>query len=354
MFYANNRKGYVCNPAALMDAIWRNYPGEYELIWVTRFPESCEALDDIIVVKQRSLAYFKYFIRTKYMITNDMIDEALVKKRGQIFLSTWHGGGAYKKVGMSTRSEDIHFAQNFQKWYGRLDYFVSSCQKCTDMYAEAFGLDKQSFLATGTPRNDIFFANHEEINQRVRSFYELSEQTKILLFAPSFQMSAPEKEHYDREELIKVTKQLHERTGTPWVTLYRSHYLRDEEKNEESSLLLDGNAYYEMQDLLYAADVLVTDFSSCIWDFSFTGRPILMLENRLLEYEKEDRGFFVPQETWPYLKVGGIQDLVDVISTNIDKDFSSAYAKHWEEMGSFEMGNACNLIINTVIKGEKE
>lgn len=354
MFYANNRKGYVCNPAALMDAIWRNYPGEYELIWVTRFPESCEALDDIIVVKQRSLAYFKYFIRTKYMITNDMIDEALVKKRGQIFLSTWHGGGAYKKVGMSTRSEDIHFAQNFQKWYGRLDYFVSSCQKCTDMYAEAFGLDKQSFLATGTPRNDIFFANHEEINQRVRSFYELSEQTKILLFAPSFQMSAPEKEHYDREELIKVTKQLHERTGTPWVTLYRSHYLRDEEKNEESSLLLDGNAYYEMQDLLYAADVLVTDFSSCIWDFSFTGRPILMLENRLLEYEKEDRGFFVPQETWPYLKVGGIQDLVDVISTNIDKDFSSAYAKHWEEMGSFETGNACNLIINTVIKGEKE
>lgn len=352
MFYANNRKGYVCNPAALLDALRQNEPGKYELIWVTRFPQSCEKKEDVIVVKQRSFIYFRYFIRTKYFITNDMVDEALVKKPKQIFVSTWHGGGAYKKVGLSTLKEDADFAKNFSKWYGRLDYFVSSCQKCTDMYAEAFGLNKQIFLETGTPRNDIFFAPHEDINKRVRDFYGLSEETKILLFAPSFQMSAPEKEHYDRQTLQQTAKQLYEKTRTPWVILYRSHYLREEEGEEELSLLLDGNAYFEMQDLLYVADVLITDFSSCIWDFSLTGRPIILLENRLSEYEKEDRGFFVPPATWPYLRVNGIKELAKVIYDNIGRDFSSVYAEHWREMGSFETGNACQLIISTIIKGE--
>lgn len=352
MFYANNRKGYVCNPAALMETIRHNNPDEYELIWVTRFPESCETREGVTVVKQRSLAYYIFFLRTKYMITNDMIDESLFKKSGQVFLSTWHGGGAYKKVGVSTLSENTNFAHNFSKWYGRLDYFVSSCHACTEMYAEAFGLKKQQFLETGTPRNDIFFHRHEEIGKRVRNFYGLSEQTKLLLFAPSFQMSAPEKEHYDRNKLLTVATQLQEKTGTSWVILYRTHYLCEEEKNAAQPRLLDGNAYYEMQDLLYVADVLVTDFSSCIWDFSLTGRPIILLENRLREYEAEDRGFFVPYESWPYLKVNDIEDLTDAIFCNLTRDFTSIYAKHWEEMGSFESGNACNMIINTVIRGE--
>lgn len=346
MFYAFNRKGIVCNPAALMDYMWRNMPEQYELIWVTRFPETCDARVGVTVVKQRSLSFFRLFIRTKYFITNDMIDEALVKKRGQIFLTTWHGGGAYKKVGISTTSEDPQFAKNFSKWYGRLDYFVSSCQKCTDMYAEAFGLDKNCFLETGTPRNDIFFGEHPEISMRVRNFYDIPEQTKILLFAPSFQMSAPDKENYDHHQLVEIAKELEKKTGSPWVILYRSHYFSEVEQKEDQELIKNGNAYYEMQDLLYSADVLVTDFSSCIWDFSLTGRPVVVMEYRLKEYETEDRGFFVPYEKWPYLKIQKISELTEAIPSSLNEDFSSIYQKHWEEMGSFETGTACQSILN--------
>lgn len=88
MFYANNRKGYVCNPSVLMESFWLKHPGKYELIWVTRFPETCTMRTGITVVRQRSLSYFKLFLRCGIFITNDMIDEALVKKRGQIFLTT--------------------------------------------------------------------------------------------------------------------------------------------------------------------------------------------------------------------------------------------------------------------------
>lgn len=346
MFYASNRKGIVCNPAALMDYLWRNMPEQYELIWVSRFPDTCDGRTGITIVRQRSLAYFRLFLRTKFFITNDMIDETLIKKKGQVFLTTWHGGGAYKKVGISTTTEDREFKKNFKKWYGRLDYFVSSCQVCTDMYGEAFGLKPSCFLETGTPRNDIFFSKHSEINSRVRDFYKIPDQAKILLFAPSFQMTAPEKEQYDRQQLAQIALDLEKSTKSPWYILYRTHYLREKGEQEDPDVIKDGNAYYEMQDLLYAADVLVTDFSSCIWDFSLTGRMIVVMENRLKEYEAEDRGFFVPYETWPYIKIQQLSDLIKVIPAHYKKDFSSVYKKHWKEMGSFETGTACETIID--------
>ncbi|MDD7403597.1 MAG: CDP-glycerol glycerophosphotransferase family protein [Butyribacter sp.] len=353
MFYAHNRKGYVCNPAALMTAIQQKYPEEYELIWVTGFPESCEKREGITVVRQRSLEYFRYFIRTKYFVTNDMVDESLVKKRGQIFIDTWHGGGAYKKVGIGTIGEDEVFAENFLKWYGRLDYFLSSCQMCTDLYAKAFYLKPDIFLETGTPRNDIFFRKQEETKQKVRDFYHISPKTKIILFAPSFQHSAPEKEQYDRNVLQNVVEELHRKTKEDWVMLYRAHYYSEVDKKTEQLWLKDGNAYYEMQDLLYTADILVTDFSSCIWDFALTGRPIILMENRLAEYESEDRGFFVPYEFWPYIKIQDLSQLVDTILQYEAEDFSDRYAEHMQKMGSFETGSACEQVIDTIFRGEE-
>lgn len=353
MFYANNRKGYVCNPAALMKALQSQRPDQYELIWVTRFPETCRKRPGITVVKQRSLTYFKLFLRTKFFITNDMVDEALVKKNGQIFLTTWHGGGAYKKVGSSALKEDDGFAKNFHKWYSRLDYFVSSCQVCTDLYAGAFGLDRRIFLETGTPRNDIFFHEHPEIARRVRDFYKLEPDIRILLFAPSFQMSAPEKEIYDTGVLADIAAKLRDMTGESWCILYRCHYFRENDVIASSDLVKNGNAYYEIQDLLYASDVLVTDFSSCIWDFALTGRPIVVLEPRLKEYERQDRGFFVSYEKWPYIKCQSLSELPDIIQQYGSRDFSEEYAAHFEEMGSFEQGKACQDIIN-LIEQQKE
>ena len=113
----------------------------------------------------------------------------------------------------------------------------------------------------------------------------------------------------------------------------------------EREQIKDGNAYFEMQDLLYTSDLLVTDFSSCIWDFALTGRPIILLEQRLQEYEQMDRGFFVPYETWPYLKCHNMSELADTAAAHWDEDFSSAYAKHFDAMGSFEQGDACEKIM---------
>ena len=71
----------MCNPSVLMESFWLKHPGEYELIWVTRFSGNLYDADRNTVVRQRSLSYFKLFLRCGIFITNDMIDEALVKKK---------------------------------------------------------------------------------------------------------------------------------------------------------------------------------------------------------------------------------------------------------------------------------
>ncbi|MCI5640585.1 MAG: CDP-glycerol glycerophosphotransferase family protein, partial [Lachnospiraceae bacterium] len=120
MFYAHNRQGIVDNPAFLLRYLQQYFPDHYELLWITTAPDSCTPLPNVKIVGRRSLQYFRYYIRTKIYISNDMIDEWLIKKKGQIYLTTWHGGGAYKQIGKQVCSEDSEFIKNYDKLYNRL------------------------------------------------------------------------------------------------------------------------------------------------------------------------------------------------------------------------------------------
>ena len=172
-------------------------------------------------------------------------------------------------------------------------------------------------------------------------------------------MSVPKKEDYDIQKLEHLAIKLQGETGEKWIILYRCHYFMEKEScfletGEISGLVKNGNSYYEMQDILYTSDILVTDFSSCMWDFALTGRPVIVLEKNIREYEKNDRGFFIPYERWPFIKCETFINIPEIIREFGQSDFSDRYAKHFEEMGSFEQGNACQNIIDRIFEGQKE
>ena len=88
MLYAHHRSGYVCNPGALLQYLEAKHPGQWDLVWVTEYPESLPHLPGVRICGRRSFQYFRTFIRTKVFITNDMVDENLIKKPGQLFISS--------------------------------------------------------------------------------------------------------------------------------------------------------------------------------------------------------------------------------------------------------------------------
>jgi len=98
-----------------------------------------------------------------------------------------------------------------------------------------------------------------------------------------------------------------------------------------------------MQELLCAADVLITDYSSSIWDFSFTGKPCFLYAPDLAQYDKE-RGFYTSIETWPAILAEDNDTLIKNILDFNERDFTERVRKHHDDLGSYETGQATQII----------
>ncbi len=374
MFYANQRKGMVCNPAFLMNYIYENFSGAFELVWVSDWPETCGRPAGITVVGKGSFLYYFYFIRTKFFITNDYFDENLIKKKGQIIVCTWHGGGAYKKIGTKALLKTGEKILNSKKSYGRFSFFLSSCQKCTDTFPALLGLSGAEMLNIGSLGNDRFFEGHRKRQERVRKFYNLRKGCRIVLYAPSFWRaeSLQESKGAMLETLAGLVCALEKKTGDVWICLVRRHYLDEagkrktgrertekkgtgnnrtgyEKTDETYQQILNGNLYYEIQDLLLASDVLITDVSSVMWDAMLLYKPVFLLSDRVREYEKKDRGFIVPPEKWPFFFVDRIEEIPEILAEMDREEYILRIKKHLEYMGSFEKGNACGEFMRRVV-----
>lgn len=347
MFYTHNRPGIVDNPAYLLRYLLAHYPDEYELYWVSSEPGTCHAPSGVRVVGRRSFLYFYTYIRTKIFVTNDMADEWLVKKPGQIYLSTWHGGGAYKQIGQQACLNDYDFIKNYNRLYKRLDYFVASCKKAQKIFQTAMDLQNTIFLPYGSPRNDIFFKDPSSEAKKVRAFYNLDPKKKILLYAPSFFQDTIDHgstELLPKEELLSVLEALEKATNDSWICLARHHYFTTMASELFDDRIRNGNQYPEMQDLLCASDLLVTDFSSCIWDMGLLHKPVIVLDDAIARYKQTDRGFFIPPTQWPYLHARSIAEIPAVYEHYQRKSYLTALDDHYAFMGSYETGHACEQL----------
>ena len=133
---------------------------------------------------------------------------------------------------------------------------------------------------------------------------------------------------------------LSERFGGNWSILFRCHYYIVEDAKNLSSDYINASDYPDMQELLYAADMLITDYSSSIWDFSFTGRPCLLYATDLNDYQVS-QGFYSDIHTWPFPLAESNQELLDNIQHFSFDTYTKAIQQHHEDLGSYESGTAC-------------
>ena len=97
--------------------------------------------------------------------------------------------------------------------------------------------------------------------------------------------------------------------------------------------------YPDMQDLLKCADVLLTDYSSCMWDFSLMHKPCFLYARDISEYRGE-RDFYTPIEDWPFPLASNNDELAQVIADFDEDAYHAAVDRHHEELGSTESGTA--------------
>lgn len=195
------------------------------------------------------------------------------------------------------------------------------------------------------PRNDVIIKNQEQLfREKVYKHYGLSSDCRVVLYAPTYRDAGNIYEPIDIDAVIVALK---EQFGGNWVCLMRMHYLGSTKK--EKSSVISATDYPDMQELLAASDVLISDYSSSIWDFSFTGRPCLLYTPDVDLYV-EKRGLDTPINTWGFPVCKTNTSLCNQILHWDGNAYKKKMAEHHNRLGSCETGKATEMISKRIYK----
>ena len=253
---------------------------KYEFIYITLFefrPKNIKSYSFYNIVSLYHLA------TAKYLFANTAFYSFLPLKKEQKDIQLWHGAGAFKKFGF-----DISNTTSYK--YDSITLLSVSSNKIIDIYANAFRISKEKVKNLGLPRADIFFK--EEEKQRVREeFYknypELKNK-KIILYAPTFRDT--EKNKFNLKLDIELMKENLE--GLNYILLLKLHPgIKSKDIQVDNKFSYNFSDYSNTADLLIVSDILISDYSSIIFEFSIMKKPILFYAYDVEEYIK-DRGFY--------------------------------------------------------------
>ena len=215
-----------------------------------------------------------------------------------IRLQVWHAAGAFKKFGHSVLDRSFGADEAFVRRVTiHTNYSVAlvSSMSVAPHYAEAFGQPVDLFTSRfGLPRADLFAdeARRERALARVRATYGLPDGRRIVLYAPTFRGDSVGKARYDDLLDLRV---LHEALGDGHAVLFKLHpFVRAALviPPDLASFAIDASADPDLNELMLVSDVLITDYSSAIYEFALLGRPIAFLAPDEDAYERE-RGFYL-------------------------------------------------------------
>ncbi|WP_158558791.1 CDP-glycerol glycerophosphotransferase family protein [Mitsuokella sp. AF21-1AC] len=342
LFYPTNGH-YYCN-LKYIDKKIAVENEKIKIIWVKRRADDDSYPNDISFCNYHDIKFLYHFFTSSIIIFNNNLPVWVFKRHGQIFINTWHGGGAYKKI-------DKGFSKIPNQWKKKriyrivnsIDYVVSSCKRFSYVFEKDIG-SSMKFLPFGMPRNDIFFdANQmQHAVDLVREKYRIQPDKGIVLYAPTFRDNGMRIDL----DVNRLLSSLQLRFKKSFILLVRSHpHLAKDifSKVQRRDEVIDVSKYVDMQELLAAADVLITDYSSSIWDFSFTGRPCFIYANDLSSYKKE-RNFHTPIDEWPFPLAENNEEMVRNIENFNSDIYKERIFEHHRALGSYENGTASEQI----------
>ena len=342
---------YGDNVKYINEYINEKYDGKYEVIFPVK--AGTELAPNAIWVKPMSIAYFKYLLTSRAVITNCGGISYLPKRKHQLFINTWHGGGAYKKVGIDVW-DSFYKRKEEELNSSNTDYLCCSCEAFARYEAPPMFFKPYQCVNTGMPRNDIFFKQNKKIRAKVYNALKIDESNHLIVYAPTYRSDttsfANEKTSRDIDlDYKKVIDAFETKMGGEWRFGIRLHP-RIGEKSFSDTVIVNCTMYPDMQELLYACDAVITDYSSLMWDFALTKKPCFIYAPDIEEYEN-NRGFYISTSEWPFPIAKTNKELIDNIIHFDEEMYREAVEKHLKIMGSYEDGLASWRVMELVNRG---
>lgn len=355
MFMSFEAGKYACNPRRISEYLAKNYPGEFEIIWAFKDNTDKEWLKDWGVtrtVRYGSASFYKAALTSRVYIYNMRIPAMIPFRKKQTTIGTGHGGGAYKKLLLD--NPNIRGTERkIQKLSAsHTDILVSSCKYYTKYVVRGAFDHKGECIECGMPRNDELVNNQDNhMADYIRKYYDIPRENKIILYAPTYRKGRRNEATDYNLDVKGIVEAAKERFGGEWTILYRMHYfikkrLPDDLRGQH---IIDVTDYGDMQDLLLASDILITDYSSSVWDYSLLGRPCFLYTTDLDEY-LEKQGFYVDVRDWPFPLAKNNKLLTENIRHFDEEEYKKGIENHHTVLGSFDKGTATKTLSERIHK----
>lgn len=344
---------YSCNPAYICNEILRQKLN-WDLVFVTddkhmtsTFPEG------VRVVREYSPEYFHELASARVWIENAMCfpGKLLPKKKGQIFINTWHGSMGLKRIDADRTSVSLGWKLAAKKAGKITDYMISNSAFETEVYRSTYWPDSRvQILEYGHPRNDLLFSGNpekERIRKKVCRAFQVSEDSRFILYAPTYR-DAGDADCY-RLDYSSILAAAQKRFGGNWKIINRYHpktplSFQEQPESQNNPDILNGTAYPDMQELLTSADLGITDYSSWICDFILTGKPGFLYASDLDSYDRE-RGFYYPLESTPFPLARSSAELSGNILAFDEKRYQKEREQFLKDRGCRETGQASKKVV---------
>lgn len=356
-FSAYEGKQYSCNPRAIFEAMVEA-PAFVDTKWIWELndltKEKLIAKKPVKIVRHNSFQYILAVLTSEVLITNSGISGTLPLRRCQLNINTWHGGGAYKRVGFGIKTElksDSFWLKQTSK---QTSIYLSSSKMFTNVMTESVLLPANRFFPSGMPRNDVFFCSERmsDARNKVLEAFCLADEDFVVLYAPTYRGAVGTDQLTSIPfDIDKFQKAIKCRFGREAVVLVRMHYFNHSNLTFEK--VVSASNYPDMQELLSAADMLITDYSSSIWDFALTQKPCILFTPDLKDYDIE-RGFYTDPVTWPGMLCETEEAMYAAISMYQEEQYCERVTEYLRKMGSYDDGKATKRVIEYIKKAKEE
>jgi len=343
--------GYLDSPKYIHKQILKENLN-VKCVWITKQQYINQFPKSIKLVPYNTIRSIYELATARIWIDNCRKESNVRKRKKQYYLETWHNGISLKKVEKSVESKlTKEYVRSAKNDSSLVNVFVSNSDFSTKRYRKDFWFSGK-IIESGLPRNDIFFISKKrkcEIREKVIKYFNLEKNAKILLYAPTFRKNFNTDIYL--KDLTPITNVLSRRFGGNWVSFVHLHPNLSSKtvKMGYNKNLIDTSDYPDFQELLMICDVLLTDYSSTMFEFSFELKPVFLFMSDLDSYKK-DRNFEIELKDLPYPISYNLKELEEnIMKFNKDK-YEDQLVLFLKKLGIKEDGHASQIIVDVLKK----
>ncbi|AQY52569.1 hypothetical protein UE46_12805 [Listeria weihenstephanensis] len=342
---AHYGRGYGDSPKYMVDALMNQ---GLDIVWLVQKGQETSLPEGVRPVSYGTKQALRELATAQVWIDNCRQKYSPPKRKSQRYIQTWHSPLRLKKIEKDAVNYlPQAYIDRAKRDAKKCDYMLAGSAFSQELYRNSFWFQGDVWL-TGTPRCDVFFQDSTIIKRRVTTDLDIPFATKLALYAPTFRKNMEASVYL--QEFTHVKLALQAKFGGCWKVLIRLHpnvaHLATEFSTDND--VLQATDYPDMQELLVASDLLITDYSSSMFDMGIARKKVMLYTPDLAEYLATEREFYFDIKELPFPLAKKPTELINQVLHFDEITYQQLLATFNDSIKQCENGEAASAVANKI------